>query len=261
MTKNRGDFDQSCTEIETKRKMLNDHLNRVDTDLSIFKNYCDDMKHDTVMRLFEANYLDIISDNAQQFNNDVKNYTKLLEEEEAHKDVLSFEIDEEDLPPEDTKIEFGDHTRPMIPSKMPSKRENPKTKARMVSFQQIYDLINLCLNKSFMRKRVRSSEQDIHVLQQKVHTLEEWRVEMEEKTTGKFNEIDTLFSSGDSRNYKQIRDIKEEHSNIYDKLKGLDLLLRNTRAEMDDHKHVTEGQGNHIVELEAKVDMNWQNIS
>lgn len=86
------------------------------------------------MRLFEANYLDIISDNAQQFTNDVKNYTQLLEQQEAHNDVLNFEIDEEDLPPEDTKIEFGDHTRPMIPSKIPSKRENPKTKARMVSF-------------------------------------------------------------------------------------------------------------------------------
>lgn len=87
-----------------------------------------------------------------------------------------------------------------------------------------------------MRKRVRASEEDISVLQQKVQVLEEWRIEMEERTTSKFNEIDKSFSTGDNRNYKQIRDIKEEHSHIYDKLKGLDLVLRNTKADIEDHK-------------------------
>ena len=53
------------------------------------------------------------------------------------------------------------YLHPKVKTKVPSMTENPLTKSRTFSFQQLYEFHNLVLNKSFLRKRVRSSEEDM----------------------------------------------------------------------------------------------------
>jgi len=40
--------------LNKKKSELNEYLDRVDRDLSHFKNYCDDMKMDPISALFQA---------------------------------------------------------------------------------------------------------------------------------------------------------------------------------------------------------------
>ena len=49
--------------------------------------------------------------------------------------------------------------------------ENNLLKPRMLTFKQHYQLNNLCLNKSFLRKRTKVSEDNISVLQSEVIEL------------------------------------------------------------------------------------------
>ena len=44
---------------------------------------------------------------------------------------------------------------------MPNLIEEDKLKARMFTFKQLYDFNNLCLNKSFLKKRVTVNEEHI----------------------------------------------------------------------------------------------------
>ena len=44
---------------------------------------------------------------------------------------------------------------------IPAKDENELLKARLFNFKQLYDFNNLCLNKSFLRKRTKKNEDHI----------------------------------------------------------------------------------------------------
>ena len=50
--------------------------------------------------------------------------------------------------------------KPKVATNLPNKRENNLTKARMLSFEQLYEFNNLFLNKSFLRKRTRAAEEE-----------------------------------------------------------------------------------------------------
>lgn len=60
---------------------------------------------------------------------------------------------------------------PKIKCHVPNDTENNLLKARTFSFQQLYEFNNLCLNKSFLRKRVRASEEDIDKNQKDIAAL------------------------------------------------------------------------------------------
>ena len=53
------------------------------------------------------------------------------------------------------------YAHPKVKCTLPNHTENNLTKARLFSFEQLYEFNNLFLNKSFLRKRVRATEVDI----------------------------------------------------------------------------------------------------
>lgn len=59
----------------------------------------------------------------------------------------------------------------------------------MMSFKQIYDFYNLCINKSFLRKRTRHAENDIYLLQNENKKLQEWKIDIEKRSDNRFLEI------------------------------------------------------------------------
>ena len=83
-------------------------------------------------------------------------------------DVKKEDIDKDDKKKKKKSKDKGledKWKKPKIATKLPNYKENPLTKARTHSFKQLYDFINLVLNKSFLRKRVYSIEQDMSVAQ------------------------------------------------------------------------------------------------
>jgi hypothetical protein len=71
--------------------------------------------------------------------------------------------------------------------------ENNLLKPRMFTFKQLYQLNNLCLNKSFLRKRTKVSEDNISVLQSEVIELQNWRKDIEERMDNRFKAVDDHF--------------------------------------------------------------------
>lgn len=58
---------------------------------------------------------------------------------------------------------------------VPNQHENVLKKARMVTFEQLYDFNNLFLNKSFLKKRMQMGEDNIKKLQEEMVEMHEWR--------------------------------------------------------------------------------------
>ena len=100
-------------------------------------------------------------------------------------DIIYFDPAKEEEVPEEqveevkTKAQVSDETKtgktekekkiprymkPKVATNLPNMKENNLTKARMLSFQQLYEFNNLFLNKSFLRKRTRAAEEDIFKL-------------------------------------------------------------------------------------------------
>lgn len=74
-----------------------------------------------------------------------------------------------------------------------------------MSFKQIYEFFNLCLNKSFLRKRTRHAENDIFLMQNELKKLQEWKIDIEKRTDTRFADIWTKLDSVDVRNDKQLK--------------------------------------------------------
>ena len=75
-----------------------------------------------------------------------------------------------------------------------------------MSFKQIYEFFNLCLNKSFLRKRTRHAENDIFLMQNELKKLE---------------------------NSKSVSEIKKEKMQAIQGLKQLKLLSKNPEKDKD----------------------------
>lgn len=54
---------------------------------------------------------------------------------------------------------------------IPNEVEDDRLKARMISFKQLYDFTNLVLNRSYLKKRTKTSEEHITKLQKEVLEL------------------------------------------------------------------------------------------
>lgn len=61
--------------------------------------------------------------------------------------------------------------KPKVDCWLPNYKENPLTKSRALSFEQLYDFNNIFLNKSFLRKRVTSTEEDVCLNQKQIKEL------------------------------------------------------------------------------------------
>jgi len=48
----RNDFSNHCEDNEKKRNMMQEYADRIDFDISTFKNYCNEMRDETVINLF-----------------------------------------------------------------------------------------------------------------------------------------------------------------------------------------------------------------
>ena len=54
---------QNMDRIDLSKKQLHDNVNRIDKDLSEYKNYCDAMKNDKLLKMFKATSEDMLNDN------------------------------------------------------------------------------------------------------------------------------------------------------------------------------------------------------
>ncbi len=75
----------------------------------------------------------------------------------------------------------------------------------MFTFKQLYQLNNLCLNKSFLRKRTKVSENNISVLQSEVIELQNWRKDIEQRMDDRFKSVDDHFA----QNLKEFNEYKD----------------------------------------------------
>lgn len=57
--------------------MMCEKTDRIDYDLSSFKNYCNDQKHLSVKDAFKVTEEDVTPDNCQKFEDDIKEYSAL----------------------------------------------------------------------------------------------------------------------------------------------------------------------------------------
>ena len=74
-----------------------EYLDRVDQDLSLFKNYCDDMKLSEISQLFSQHLKanDLKNDNEHEYTPDIKNYDRI--DRTRFRDVVTFgQTSEED---------------------------------------------------------------------------------------------------------------------------------------------------------------------
>jgi len=112
--------------------------------------------------------------------NDIKKYDEIDQNRIA--DVIRFDAPEEVEQAADatkdgkSKAEISNETaggkttkeprymKPKVATSLPNKKEYNLTKARLITFEQLYEFNNLFLNKSFLRKRTRAAEQDIYTL-------------------------------------------------------------------------------------------------
>lgn len=111
----------------------------MDKDLTEFKNYCDDFKKSKVLKLFKDLKItkdDLKNDNDQEYENDIKDYSKI--DEKRFKDVVLFlPVDDQqnktDILNAQDKLE--EHTKPKEQSFVPNNVEDPLQKARLMSFK------------------------------------------------------------------------------------------------------------------------------
>lgn len=84
------DSDYRLELLKKKNGEVTEYLDRVDKDLSLFKNYCDTMKTQPISELFNAFITDedIKNDNEQELLNDIKKYDKI--DKERKDDVINF---------------------------------------------------------------------------------------------------------------------------------------------------------------------------
>ena len=69
----------------------------------------------------------------------------------------------------------------------------------MISFQQLYDFNNLCLNRSFLRKRTKSNEEHIDAIEKDLAEMHEWRDEFEERYKTRNENVDEHFLKNEKR--------------------------------------------------------------
>ena len=74
-------------QLNKEKDDLNEYGDRIDADLSKFKNYFDDMKLDTMKQMFEKIGInvedkDLINDNLEEWKDDIKEYSKIATLEE-----------------------------------------------------------------------------------------------------------------------------------------------------------------------------------
>ena len=69
----------------------------------------------------------------------------------------------------------------------------------MLSFQQLYDFNNLCLNRSYLRKRTKNNEEHIDALEKDLEEMHKWRDELEERYKTRNENIDEHFLKNEKR--------------------------------------------------------------
>jgi hypothetical protein len=121
----------------------------------------------------------------------------------------------------------GKYLTPKIKTNLPTSTENLLTKARTFSFEQLYDFHNLCLNKSFLRKRVRSIEEDIFRNSNKLDELYAWKKELTDKRAADAKRIYEKFDQIDDRHEKFVAEMQNKNSNLSERISNNDAQISN----------------------------------
>lgn len=128
----------------------------IDEDVFKLKRYLDEQKDDSMLHLFRAKPSELVNDNVgTEFEKDDLNFK--IKDAEAYHEGMQAMKDHREL-----TCKEGDVERSW--ASMPNEVEDDRLKARMVSFKQLYDFNNLVLNRSFLKKRTKVSEDHIEKL-------------------------------------------------------------------------------------------------
>ena len=149
-------------EINSKNKTLN-------KDVQKLKTYLDAFKQDTVKEIFQI-------ENDEDYKNDNEEKSMIHEN-----DILRFGEVTEEYNKKQEKLKEIAKKNGQYFAPIPNNFENELLKVRMVNFQQLYDFNNLCLNKSYVKKRTKINEDKIAKLQADVKNLFEWREDLEKR--------------------------------------------------------------------------------
>ena len=66
-------------------------------------------------------------------------------------------------------------------------------KARLITFKQLYEFINLVMNKSYLKKRTKFAEDHLSSLQKEVDGLQAWKIDLEERYKKRNEDVETHF--------------------------------------------------------------------
>ena len=229
--------------------MLQEYADRIDFDLSTLKNFFNEMRDEKVQKLFKAKEVDVQPDNLHEIENDIKDYKSL----QSAKDVLNFNSSDGKLLMEEPS-KFGHHTNPKLANYIPDKNENTLTKARTFSFEQLFDFFNLCLNKSMVKKRTRSSEEEIYKLQNQLKEFQEWRDDLETRLANKHTEIQTKFDDDNAKNDERFATNKKEHKRINEGIYSLEMGLKTTNKTIKQHKEEANDIASNLETLSGVVE-------
>lgn len=116
---------------------------------------------------------------------------------------------------------------PGVKTHLPTTTENPLKKSRAFSFEQLYHFNNLCMNKSFLRKRVRSLEVDLATAQKHIKELERWREEMESRMAENFDQVYKRFDKNDQRHFAFVKRTEDSEKEINDRITNNDAQIAN----------------------------------
>jgi len=199
-----GNFKTEATgrtdELFQLDQKMNKRVGQIRSDLSKFQTYCGDFSKAQVAELLSL-------ENPDELKNDNEG-----QGEECEADILRLEPGEAGALAAEQQTESQPAEVSRDQAATAGTQENELTKARLVSFKQLYDFNNLCLNRSFLRKRTSKSELNIEILQAQVKALQKWRVDIEARMKQQFIEVDEHFKADDS----EFEEYKKRVSRLFD---------------------------------------------
>lgn len=82
--------------------------------------------------------------------------------------------------------------------------------ARLVTFKQLYDFNNLFLNKSYLRKRVKSTENHLDSVQKELDGLQAWKIDLEARYKQRNEDVEVHFE----KNEQQFDEFENKMNNV-----------------------------------------------
>ena len=110
----------------------------------------------------------------------------------------------------------------------------------MFSIKNVQELINLSINRSYLKSRVGSLENQTAELQEQVKDLEDWREQFTEETVSGLAHVNKRHDDNDERVTKIKKNMKEQLDYLNDWCETQDGKIKNINITIGEHKETHE---------------------